>query len=102
MCAQVREYHRINQHRKGSRAGHGGTDKKQQRLAYVARRYYLDHQKQSDIAKEMGFPVLWSAVCCLKPERWEWWRLRFMSRTVRWQGFLAGFAECMLLRAAGR
>ncbi len=54
MCAQVREYHRINQHRKGAEQGMEGTDKKQQRLAYVARRYYLDHQKQSDIAKEMG------------------------------------------------
>ena len=26
------------------------TDKKRQRLAYVARRYYLENQKQSDIA----------------------------------------------------
>ncbi len=30
------------------------TDKKQQRLAYVARRYYLENQKQSDIARELG------------------------------------------------
>ena len=30
------------------------TYEKQQRLAYVARRYYLDNQKQSDIAGELG------------------------------------------------
>ncbi len=30
------------------------TDKKRQRLAYVARRYYLENQKQSDIARELG------------------------------------------------
>lgn len=41
-------------------AGRGGegrvemTYEKQQRLAYAARRYYLDNQKQSDIAREMG------------------------------------------------
>ena len=27
---------------------------KQQKLAYVARRYYLEDQKQSDIARELG------------------------------------------------
>ena len=27
---------------------------KQKRLAYVARRYYLEDQKQSDIARELG------------------------------------------------
>ena len=27
---------------------------KQKKLAYVARRYYLDDQKQSDIAQELG------------------------------------------------
>ena len=27
---------------------------KQKRLAYVARRYYLEDQKQSDIAQELG------------------------------------------------
>ncbi len=43
-----------NRNRKGAEQGMERTDKKQQRLAYVARRYYLDNQKQSDIAKEMG------------------------------------------------
>ncbi len=30
------------------------SPEKQQKLAYIARRYYLDDQKQSDIAKELG------------------------------------------------
>ena len=28
--------------------------KKRKKLAYVARRYYLENQKQSDIAQELG------------------------------------------------
>lgn len=32
----------------------GISEKKQKKLAYVARRYYLDDWKQSDIAKELG------------------------------------------------
>ena len=30
------------------------SPEKQKRLAYAARRYYLEDQKQSDIAREMG------------------------------------------------
>ena len=30
------------------------NQEKQKRLAYVARRYYLDDQKHSDIAQELG------------------------------------------------
>ena len=30
------------------------NQEKQKKLAYVARRYYLDDQKQSDIAQELG------------------------------------------------
>lgn len=32
----------------------GISEEKQKKLAYVARRYYLDDRKQSDIAKELG------------------------------------------------
>ena len=32
----------------------GTSEEKQKKLAYVARRYYLDDWKQSDIAKELG------------------------------------------------
>ena len=32
----------------------GISEEKQKKLAYVARRYYLDDWKQSDIAKELG------------------------------------------------
>ena len=30
------------------------SQEKQKKLAYVARRYYLENQRQSDIAKELG------------------------------------------------
>ena len=30
---------------------------KRKKLAYVARRYYLEDRKQSDIARELGVPV---------------------------------------------
>ena len=33
------------------------SQEKQKKLAYVARRYYLEDQRQSDIAKELGVSV---------------------------------------------
>ena len=30
------------------------SQEKQKKLAYVARRYYLENQRQSDIARELG------------------------------------------------
>ena len=45
------------------------SQEKQKKLAYVARRYYLEDQRQSDIAKELG--VSRPMVCRMLPEARE-------------------------------
>ena len=52
---------------------------KQKKLAYVAKRYYLDDQKQSDIAQELGVSRPLVSRMLSETRSWALWRLRSMS-----------------------